>query len=177
MKKRRILVNEIIGILCVIIALGMTSCSTNVPDQSEDASETTATATNPYQEKSDVEIADESAGIVLTADVNSEQAMKLTIKNNTAKHLGYGDLYKLEYAYEGDWYKVPYLPNIAFPMVLYEVAPGKEKTLEIEIGWSHGVLPPGHYRIVKEVTLAYTFGDARNPRDDDEYIVAAEFDI
>lgn len=174
MRKQKI-IRTVIVVMCGIISFETASCLTSVPEQSETTIETTAG--NPYQEKSDVEIADESAGIVLTADVNSEQVMKLTIKNNTAKHLGYGDLYNLEYAYEGEWYKVPYLPNIAFPMVLYEVAPGKEKTIEIVIGWSHGVLPPGHYRIVKEVTLAYTFGDARNPRDDDEYIVAAEFDI
>lgn len=175
MNKRPKLFNLFVVILCGIISLGMTSCSTNVPEQGETTSDTKAT--NPYQEKSDLEIADESTGIVCEAVVNSDQVMNLTIRNNTAKRLGYGDLYRIEYAYEGEWYKVPLLPNVAFPMVLYEIAPGKEKSLEIVIGWTHGVLPSGHYRIVKDVSLAYAFNDSRDPRDDDKYYIAAEFDI
>ncbi|MBO4579901.1 MAG: hypothetical protein J5715_07090 [Clostridiales bacterium] len=165
----------VVLLFCGVILFGMASCSDNVPEQSETTIETMPI--NPYQEKSDVEIADDSTGIVLAAAVNSDQVMNLTIKNNSTRHLGYGDLYSLEYAYEGDWYKVPLLPNVAFPMVLYEIDPGKEKTLEIVIGWTHDVLQPGHYRIVKEVSLADAFDDDTDPRMADRYNIAAEFDI
>ena len=173
MRKQRI-IRTVIVVMCGIISFETASCLTSVPEQSETTIETTAG--NSYQEKSDLEIADD-VSIVLTADVNSDQVMNLTLKNNTKRYVLDGEMYYIEYNYDGDWYKVPKLPDVYFPMIAYDVEPGKERTCEVVIGWTHGVLAPGHYRIVKSVFVSDTMDDDTNKTNSDEYYIAAEFDI
>ena len=178
MKHHILLSNILIFVICAVTSFGMAGCSSDNLTQNAEIPETKdSKALNPYQDKSVLEIADNRIGVVLTADVQSVQDIKLLIKNNTQKYISFGDMYSIEYKNDNDWYTVPLLPDTYFPLMLYAIEPGNERSYEVKTVQTHGELPAGHYRIIKEVNMTDDMDDDTDISNADKYNFAAEFDL
>lgn len=76
----------------------------------------------------------------------------ITIKDTSEESHVYGEWYKIEKQVNGKWYElVPITDNIVFNDKGYLPDQNNEVSFEIEWESLYGVLPPGHYRILKQV--------------------------
>ncbi len=95
----------------------------------------------------------------------------LEILNTTDMNILYGEYYDLQVLQDDKWYSLSYvIDNWGFPAIGFYAK--KNIPSEWSVNWSgfHGVLVPGHYRLVKGV-----HDDAGS--DDTKYYLAAEFTI
>lgn len=92
---------------------------------------------------------------------------------NPSGELQYGSMYWLEQLADGKWRSVEYAEqeyNVAWTQEAYLI-PGEGSTKEVDWEWLYGELPPGQYRLLKEVM------DFRETGDYDSYRYCAEFEI
>ena len=145
-------------------------------------------ANSPYKERSSLVISDKSVYRVdMTAEVTGRDKIRLNFENNSDKTCMYGQSYSLEYYYHENWYKVPFKKDAGiFTHEGILLGPAEEyaqkgsediilvnkNTMDVELSNMMGVLPNGHYRIVKSFTVMDENGST-----DETFNLAAEFDL
>ena len=145
-------------------------------------------AAKPYKERSSLIIEDDSAHrVVMSAKVTGKDKLRLTFENKSDKTCMYGKMYSIEYYNYGNWYKVPFKKNAGIfthegillgPAEEYaqkgneDVVLGNTNTMDVDLSEMMGVLPKGHYRIVKDFTVMDNTGSTG-----DRFNLAAEFDL
>ena len=156
--------------VCACIILSMTGCQKSV---------------NPFTEKSDIKLSSfEECPVELKAEVIWNRKVKVTIANKGHEAYTWGQSYKLEYQYYGEWYSVPNLPDHAWPMIGYTLGYGEDVFIEGGLVYApvtaeeterlddmFGDIPEGHYRIIKD------FSAPVDGPEENTYYVAAEFDL
>ena len=144
-------------------------------------------ASSRFKEKSNVVISDTSVHQVeLSVDVIESRKIRVTFENKSDKTYVYGKTYSLEYYSNGNWYKVPFNKDAGiFTHEGILLGPAEEFAskdpdkficdptgcLDVTLD-GMGVLPQGHYRIIKGLSLLEDEGPARV-----DYHLAAEFDL
>lgn len=92
--------------------------------------------------------------------------------HNTNAQIEYGSDFALQKLVDGKWCDLPFaIENGAFTMEAYNLPKGEPRTLEIQWGWLYGELPPGEYRMVKNVMDFHGTGDF------EQYPLTAEFPV
>lgn len=116
---------------------------------------------------------DAPEGLAMTVVSQSGTEIEVEIQNNGEKEVTYGSPYFLEYCWQDSWYEVPsVLDSWAFTSIAYVVRPESSARWEEDFEWIYGTLPPGQYRIVKDVLV-----DREDTSQYDRYELAAEFAI
>ncbi len=142
----------------------------------------------PYKERSSLVIESDSAHrVFMTAEVTGKDKIRLNCENKSNKTCMYGKPYSIEYCYHGNWYKVPFKKDAGiFTHEGILLGPAEEyapkgnedallentNTMDVELSNMLGVLPNGHYRIVKDFSLMDGDGSTS-----DTFNLAAEFDL
>lgn len=112
------------------------------------------------------ETEDASASVQTGIKAWSSTSLELKLTNCGSETIGYGEGYTLEILQGDAWEPLPVvLEEYGFPDILYELEPGACQFLDIEFEWLYGELPPGSYRIVKEIY----------PSEGDPFLVSSEF--
>lgn len=81
-------------------------------------------------------------------------SMSVCIRNSTDRAFGYGNLFRI-YKYDKkrkSYERMQYCEGIGFTLVMYDLDPGSEKTLELPIEFAYGKLSIGKYRLEIDVT-------------------------
>ncbi len=116
----------------------------------------------------------EDLGITLSAENVTPTGCKLIISQSggyPSGDLQTGDWYEIE-QFDDGWKKVdPVMINIAWNAIAYLIPKDGKYETEIDWEWLYGKLPPGNYRIAKEVM------DFRGSGNFDEKIFYAYFEI
>ncbi|MBP5654849.1 MAG: hypothetical protein J6X33_04990 [Clostridiales bacterium] len=170
MRRTSVIYRVIALTACAGMVLGMTGC---------------AKAQNPFTEKSDVKLSSfEECPVELKAEVIWNRKVKVTVANKGHEAYTWGQPYKLEYQYYGEWYSVPSLPDHAWPLIGYTLGYGEDVFIEGGLVYApvtaeeterlddmFGDIPEGHYRIIKD------FSTPVGGPEENKYFVAAEFDL
>ena len=93
------------------------------------------------------------AGVTMTVLHFDEELLRIRIKNEheACRSISYGPkAFWLEYAWEGKWYALPYDNNLGWTDEAFIQKRGARE-LDIDYLTHYAPLPPGHYRVVKEV--------------------------
>lgn len=92
--------------------------------------------------------------------------------HNTNAQIEYGSDFALQKLVDGEWRALPFaIENGAFTMEAYNLPKGEPRALEIQWDWLYGELPPGEYRMVKNVMDFHGTGDF------EQYPLTAEFSV
>ncbi|MVT12121.1 immunoglobulin-like domain-containing protein [Chitinophaga tropicalis] len=75
---------------------------------------------------------------------------KLTITNNAAEEITFGDPYRVEYSNNGNWEKVTLFDSVSFTAMAHGLAPGKSQEFSINLQPMPYDYKPGQYRILKD---------------------------
>lgn len=74
---------------------------------------------------------------------------KLTITNNAAQEISFGDPYKVEFNNGGNWDKVTMFDSVMFTAMMHSIAPGNSQDFNIDLQPMPHDYQPGDYRILK----------------------------
>ena len=167
MNTRSVLKSVAASFILIGIALGAASCTKKAS----------------FNEKSDVTLSDfDDHKVEMTVNVVKNRKLNVTFENKSDRTYMYGRIYSLEIDQNGVWYKVPFKDGygvftdegiIVGPAEEYAVnntdsmsiSPVSTEPVYLE---GMGVLPEGHYRIVKKISVMNGGKD---------YVLAAEFDL
>ena len=99
--------------------------------------------------------------ITLFYGMFDETGATLVIKDNAKTHYTYGEWYKIEKKVNNEWYEVkPIIDDYGFDDIAYIPDENGEVKFVIDWEWLYGKLPPGVYRILKQVNnhhIAFEF--------------------
>ena len=115
---------------------------------------------------------DKIEGFTMEVTYATSKGAGLQLTNLSESNIIYGDSYVLQVYQDNKWYELDYIiDNYAFHEIGYELLPNATHSLTVEWSIFHGELPPGSYRIIKDVM------DFRGTGDYTEYYVGAEFTV
>ena len=88
--------------------------------------------------------------LYVAADSVTPTGLQLTTINDSERYIGHGLQFHIEQYMGGTW-KEPQIYNVSWKLPLLIVPPGSYR--EEDINWYHmyGPLPPGKYRIVRNI--------------------------
>lgn len=95
----------------------------------------------------------------------------LEIVNHSGKELTTGAKFDIQMKVDGKWYCLDQVYDAVWNLIAYKLPDGDTTILSTNWSFMYGELPPGSYRIIKEVT------DYRAPGDYDTYYLGTEFEI
>ena len=102
---------------------------------------------------------------------------KLTHKGDRIENLFGGEFF-IEKLTDGEWTEVPALCEPMWQLIAYHIPHNGSYEFEENFEWLYGVLPEGHYRIGKEVTVEGEREGVYAPvKFSEDIIYYAEFDI
>jgi hypothetical protein len=134
-------------VVCIIIVTGVT-CITVLGNKKG----VTNIVENPLE------------GVVLEIKENtvSNTGLTLIIKNVASNNYAWGSAYLVEKAISSSWEPVPDIldGNYAWTSELRILQGHSITELDIDWGWLHGELSPGHYRVIKD--FAYMMSEYTN---------------
>ncbi len=153
------------------LMMNFTGC---IVEQGHPEGSSKTAAKNPYIVRSDVQLATyEECPVDVKVDVIWNRKINVKLTNNGKKSYLWGNPSRLEYLYDGEWYKVPARPDMAWTLEGIVLDHGENNTGEstVRLDWVYGDIPAGHYRFIKD--LSYPVGGISQT----DYYVAGEFDL
>ena len=108
----------------------------------------------------------------VTMEVLNVDSSVITVEltNGTDLNIIYGEDYQIQTMIDDEWYSLPTVENVLFPMIAYSLEKDVPAEMSEDLQILYGVLEPGSYRIVKSVE------DSREGYSVN-YCLAAEFTI
>ncbi|MCS6784860.1 MAG: hypothetical protein NZ581_06670 [Candidatus Caldarchaeum sp.] len=108
-------------------------------------------------------------GVALVLDKSelykNQRTLTYTIVNNSPDVISFGAPYDIQIKKNGEWVQVEWMKDLVWIMILYTLEPGKSFSQTIELPKD---IEPGHYRLVKEITVEKTGG---------KMVLTAEFEV
>ena len=134
----------------------------------------------PYKERSSLVIENDSTHrVFMTAEVTGNDKIRLNFENKSDKTCMYGKPYSIEYYYHKKDAGIFTHEGILLGPAEEYAQKGNEdtmlentNTMDVELSNMLGVLPKGHYRIVKDFSILDVDGSPV-----ETFYLAAEFDL
>ena len=113
-------------------------------------------------------------GVEMTVKEGSERRTGLSLRMENTTEIAYitGSFYALERKEDGKWNEVLKTPSDTargWTLVAYPIAPKGSREETIDWVWLYGELPPGEYRVIKEIS--------EDKPESETFYLAAEFTI
>ncbi len=115
-------------------------------------------------------ITDQQASLTLVEGTLTDTGGRFLLTNQGEKVFHYGQSLELQPRIGGKWYTVQGV-QLDFVAIAFDLGPGESVTLDIDWTAYYGSLPPGEYRLIKDVS------PDDDPIQNRVYFAAAEFEI